>query len=115
MSTVRIDAHHHLWELAARDRSWIDRRRWLRSGATSRSRSSADIRPYAEVALESFGPERVIFGSDWPVCLLAAGYEQVVTLAEELTGHLTTDERNRIFARTAERVYQLDSLSAPGR
>ena len=34
-----------------------------------------DLRPYAEVVLDAFGPERVLFGSDWPVCLLAASYE----------------------------------------
>lgn len=51
--------------------------------------TASDLRPYADAALDAFGPERVMFGSDWPVCLLAASYEDVVAVAEELTGGLT--------------------------
>jgi L-fuconolactonase len=68
----------------------------------------ADIRPYTEVAIEAFGPDRVMFGSDWPVCLLAAPYERVLGLVEELTGALTPAERNRVFGGTATEVYRLD-------
>ena len=41
-----------------------------------------DFRPYLDVVFEAFGPRRLMFGSDWPVCLLAANYEQVYRLAE---------------------------------
>ncbi|HWD78653.1 MAG TPA: amidohydrolase family protein, partial [Kribbella sp.] len=44
-----------------------------------------DLQPYADVVLEAFGPDRVMFGSDWPVCLLAASYADVVAAAETLT------------------------------
>src|SRR5207302_1732692 len=53
----------------------------------------ADIRPYAEHVLGSFGPDRVLFGSDWPVCELAGDYPAVFELAEELCGALSAAER----------------------
>jgi L-fuconolactonase len=65
----------------------------------------ADLRPYAEVVLDAFGPQRVMFGSDWPVCLLAASYERVVAAAEELTSR---SEQAEIFGGTAVRTYTLD-------
>ncbi|MBB5131309.1 L-fuconolactonase [Thermocatellispora tengchongensis] len=68
-----------------------------------------DLRPYAEVVLEAFGPERVMFGSDWPVCLLAASYADVVTAAEALTAALTPAERKEVFGGTATRAYGLDA------
>ncbi|WP_327581596.1 amidohydrolase family protein [Nonomuraea sp. NBC_00507] len=67
----------------------------------------ADLRPYAEVVLEAFGPERVMFGSDWPVCLLAADYLQVVSAADELCANLSAAEREQVFGGTAERAYRL--------
>lgn len=48
-----------------------------------------------------------MFGSDWPVCTLAASYGQVVSLAEELTACLDTGEREEVFRGTATRVYGL--------
>jgi L-fuconolactonase len=68
---------------------------------------TSDLRPYAETVLEAFGPERVMFGSDWPVCLLAAGYDQVVSAADELCAGLSESERAEIFAGTARRAYKL--------
>ncbi|WP_406412413.1 amidohydrolase family protein [Streptomyces sp. NBC_01614] len=63
-----------------------------------------DLRPYADVVLEAFGPRRLMFGSDWPVCTLAAPYGQVLATAQELTG---SDDRTHIFETTATRVYDL--------
>jgi L-fuconolactonase len=70
----------------------------------------ADLRPYAEVALEAFGPDRLMFGSDWPVCLLAGSYADVVGAARELTAELSPAEQEQIFGTTAQRWYRL-----PGR
>ncbi len=67
----------------------------------------ADLRPYADVVLDAFGPSRVMFGSDWPVCLLAGSYEEVVAAAEGLTAGLTDAERDEVFGGTAARVYRL--------
>jgi L-fuconolactonase len=59
------------------------------------------------VVLDAFGPDRVMFGSDWPVCLLAATYSEVLETAETLTSGLTEPERAAVFAGTATRVYRL--------
>jgi L-fuconolactonase len=67
----------------------------------------ADLRPYAETALDAFGPDRVMFGSDWPVCTLAASYGEVLQAARDLTDHLSDAEREAIFAGTATRLYRL--------
>ncbi|MFD8424829.1 amidohydrolase family protein [Streptomyces sp. NPDC059466] len=66
-----------------------------------------DLRPYAETALEAFGPGRLMFGSDWPVCTLAASYAQVVAATKELTDALDEGERADVFGGTALRVYRL--------
>ncbi|MFG2550293.1 amidohydrolase family protein [Streptomyces sp. NPDC048581] len=63
-----------------------------------------DLRPYADVVLDAFGPDRLMFGSDWPVCDLAASYGQVLATAQELTGDA---DRTQIFEGTATRVYDL--------
>ena len=67
----------------------------------------ADLRPYAEVALDAFGPARVMFGSDWPVCTLAASYPDVLAAARDLTAGLSSAEREAVFAGTATSVYGL--------
>jgi len=69
--------------------------------------AAADLRPYAEAVLEMFGPGRLMFGSDWPVCLLAASYAQVVGAARDLFGGLSDAEGARVFGGTAQRVYRL--------
>jgi L-fuconolactonase len=61
--------------------------------------------PYADVILNAFGPDRVMFGSDWPVCLLAAGYAEVVDLASALVADLSDADRTAVFVTTATRVY----------
>lgn len=66
-----------------------------------------DLRPYAGIVIDAFGPDRVMFGSDWPVCLLAATYDQVVTTTETLTANLTPAERTHIFSTTARQTYHL--------
>lgn len=68
---------------------------------------ASDLQPYADVVLDAFGPDRVMFGSDWPVCLLAASYDEVLQAALALTADLTASERDTVFGDTARRVYQL--------
>ena len=67
----------------------------------------ADLRPYAETVLDAFGPDRLMFGSDWPVCTLAAEYADVLDAALDFTVMLSPDERAAVFAKTATRVYGL--------
>ncbi|MBL1102202.1 amidohydrolase family protein [Streptomyces coffeae] len=69
---------------------------------------SEQILPYARHALDAFGPGRVLFGSDWPVCTLAASYDEVVALAERAALRLTEDERHAVFGGTAAGVYGLN-------
>lgn len=73
---------------------------------------TADLRPYAEVALDCFGADRLMYGSDWPVCTIAAGYDEVLAAARELTSGLAAAERDAIFAGTATRIYRLGSQLA---
>jgi L-fuconolactonase len=65
-----------------------------------------DLRPYVEAALELFGPERLMFGSDWPVCLLAAEYPKVLAALDTALGET---DRTEIFAGTAVRTYRLEA------
>jgi L-fuconolactonase len=67
----------------------------------------AAIRPYADHLLAVFGPDRVMFGSDWPVCQLAASYAQVRGLADALLEGSSAAEREAVLGRTAARTYRL--------
>jgi L-fuconolactonase len=68
-----------------------------------------DLRPCVEVAVEAFGPHRLMFGSDWPVSTLAADYRQTVETTEELLrlARLSTGEQAAVLSGTATRVYGL--------
>jgi L-fuconolactonase len=66
-----------------------------------------DLRPYADYALELFGADRVMFGSDHPVCLLAASYWRVIESFQELLKDLSAADRDQIFAGNATRFYRL--------
>ena len=67
-----------------------------------------DLRPYVDVALESFGADRIMFGSDYPVCLLAASYDRVLDSFQEILKSLSDADRDKIFAETAEKFYRLN-------
>lgn len=64
------------------------------------------IHPYLEVALEAFGPERAMWGSDWPVCLVAAQYRQVLRLVQEAISPLSMHEKALIMGGNAARFYR---------
>jgi L-fuconolactonase len=66
-----------------------------------------DLTPYVQAALEAFGPDRLMYGSDWPVCLLAAPYPSVVAALREALGPISDAERAKIFGGTAEKFYGL--------
>jgi L-fuconolactonase len=69
--------------------------------------SAADLKPYVTAALDAFGPERCMFGSDWPVCELAASYPEVHGALVELTDDLSDSEKEMIFGGTAAKFYNL--------
>jgi L-fuconolactonase len=58
--------------------------------------------------LQSFGAQRVMWGSDWPVCTLAASYTEWVQLALQLTAHLSESDRQAVWHENAVRVYRLE-------
>lgn len=68
----------------------------------------ADLKPYVQTALELFGPDRCMFGTDWPVCELAGSYEQAYGALVEALGPISAAERAAIFGGTAARFYNLD-------
>ena len=67
----------------------------------------ADFTPFLDVVLAAFGPERLMFGSDWPVCLVSADYPQVADLVREFIRTLSPAEQERIWGGTATRFYRL--------
>lgn len=69
--------------------------------------SPATLQPYYEAVLEAFGPGRLMYGSDWPVCLLAAEYSEWYCTTLGWTSALSAHERSEIFGGTAQRVYNL--------
>jgi len=69
--------------------------------------SSRDLLPYFDAALEIFGSERLMFGSDWPVCLLAGADENPWDFSERATAALSADEQAAIYGNTACTVYRL--------
>jgi L-fuconolactonase len=75
--------------------------------AAGRGWTVEELRPAFDIALEAFGPGRLMFGSDWPVCRLASHYGEVVRATEHLINGLSPDEQARIMGGTAIEVYQL--------
>ena len=74
----------------------------------------SDLKPYLDIVFEAFGEERLMYGSDWPVCLLAASYERVFSLVGEYTRQLTREAREQFFGGNAARIYGVTD-ERPGR
>jgi L-fuconolactonase len=77
-----------------------------------------DLRPFVEHLLSNFGPDRVLFGSDWPVSLRAGAYAATVTAARALVAELSESEQRAVLSGTAERIYHshpMPSWSASSR
>ncbi|HEY6294964.1 MAG TPA: amidohydrolase family protein [Streptosporangiaceae bacterium] len=83
------------------------------SGAHTSPARASDLRPYYEIVLAAFGPDRLMFGTDWPVSSLEATYGEVCDLYRELTIQLSPAEQEAIFERTARRVYRLPGPPSP--
>jgi L-fuconolactonase len=67
----------------------------------------ADLEPFVDHALDVFGPDRLLFGSDWPVCLLAATYGEILDAARATLAGLSSDEGAAVFGGNAAEVYRL--------
>jgi len=99
------------WEAALRSLAALPNTHCKLSGLVTeadwKTWSTQDLRPYTDVALDAFGPDRLMFGTDWPVCTLAASYGEVAAATGELTDGLSAAERAEVFEGTATRVYGL--------
>jgi len=73
-----------------------------------------DLEPFLEVALTAFGPDRMMFGSDWPVCTQAASYGQVLAVAAAACAVLSPAEQAAVLGGTARRIYRLPRGHCPG-
>jgi L-fuconolactonase len=96
----------NLTELARRENVFC-KLSGLVTEASWQSWTEADLDPYLQIVLTAFGPERVIFGSDWPVILLGSSYKRWVDVVQRSISHLSEYEQERIFGKTAIEVYRL--------
>ena len=69
--------------------------------------TEAQLSVYLETVLDAFGPHRVMFGSDWPVCLLATTYARWHDVVARFCEKLSADEQDRVFGGTAVEAYEL--------
>ena len=69
--------------------------------------NNESFKPYLDHILQSFTPDRMMFGSDWPVCLLAASYSQTIDLMEAFAKDFSKSEQESFWAGTAKRAYKL--------
>ncbi|MCM3628236.1 amidohydrolase family protein [Paenibacillus glycanilyticus] len=128
----RIDAHQHYWLLSRGDYGWltpelsilyqdylpvdlepilqengIDKTIVVQAAATEEEHG--DFEDYIHCVAQTFGTRRLLFGSDWPVCLLAASYSQVVDIVNKALPNLTDAERDDLFGGNAIRFYKLNN------
>jgi L-fuconolactonase len=106
----RLDA----WAAAVRDLASLPNTACKLSGLVTEAPAGAPPRAFAVVAdvvVSAFGADRVMFGSDWPVCLLASDYAGVMTLARSLVAGLSAAEQAAVFGETASRAYRLGAAA----
>lgn len=107
LAAGQADGANEAWARAVRDLGALPNVACKLSGMHSASVRASTLRPFSDTLLEAFGPDRLMFGSDWPVSSLAAPYGEVCALYRELTADLGAGERDAIFDATARRVYRL--------
>jgi len=73
--------------------------------------TTADIRPVWDLLLEVFGPRRLMFGSDWPVCVVAGGWDRWAETVDELVRELSPGDQHAVLAGTATTFYRLEELT----
>jgi L-fuconolactonase len=93
-------------ELAKRENVWC-KISGLATEADHSKWTEGQLMPYMETVLEAFGPKRVMFGSDWPVCSLAVGYGRWAELVDKLTVKLPLNEQLEIWGDSAVRAYRV--------
>ena len=135
MDLVVIDAHLHLWDTGRLHYEWLQRPEnsainqtfgfedfRSRAAATGVDRAvlvqaddtAADVRAVVEFALELFGPDRLMVGSDWPVAELGGGYVKMWTELSKIFDQLSAPERDAVLGGTARRFYALGASAEQG-
>jgi L-fuconolactonase len=79
----------------------------LATEADHRNWTEEQLQPYMDVVLDAFNPRRLMFGSDWPVCLVAISYMDWVALVDRFSSKLSKSEQERIWSATAKEAYRL--------
>jgi L-fuconolactonase len=107
--TIIADRHDDSWERDFRELAKREHLMCKWSGVATEVRGKAwsidTIKRYFDVMIETFTPSRIMFGSDWPVCLIATEYDRWLSTTLALLGPLGTDERNRILGDNAAQFY----------
>jgi L-fuconolactonase len=103
---------HDLQTLARRENVWC-KVSGLLTEADWTHWQREDFRPYLDAAFEAFGTDRVLFGSDWPACLVAGEYDQVVEVVEEYLSDFSEEERAKFWGGNATDVYRLTQPTPP--
>lgn len=110
--TITADAFDNAWEKNFRELAKRGNISCKFSGVVTEVRGETwsidQIQRYWDVALEAFTPDRLMFGSDWPVCLLKTGHTQWLETVQQLASDLSVTERSKIFSTNAIRDYNLD-------
>ena len=96
----------HLAQLAALPNVWC-KLSGLVTEADPHRWTPGDLAPYLAHALEVFGEDRVVFGGDWPVLLLASSYDQWIEVLDALTWHLSSEAKRKLWAENARHFYRL--------
>src|SRR5450631_1696048 len=94
----------HMRELAKRPNVYC-KISGLATEADHKHWTEEQLRPYIETVLSAFGAKRVMFGSDWPVCLLAITYQRWVSVVEKIFASLSSSEQQHLWAMTAMDAY----------
>ena len=110
--TIRADKFDEEWAAAIREIAHFTNVTCKVSGVATEVRDAdwdlETVRPYWDTVLASFGPSRLMFGSDWPVCLLKTEYGRWLSTVKRLAGELSAAEQEALFSGTAKRVYNLE-------
>jgi L-fuconolactonase len=93
----RIARHENVWCKLSGMVTEADWKKW----------TFDDLQPYMDAVLAAFGPKRIVFGSDWPVCLVAASYEQQLNVVQQFISRLSPAEQKEILGENAIRFYHL--------
>ncbi|MEL6110739.1 MAG: amidohydrolase family protein [Planctomycetota bacterium] len=110
--TIRANQFDDEWAAGIREIAHFTNVTCKVSGVATEVRDEAwsidTVRPYWDTVLASFGPSRLMYGSDWPVCLLKTQYGRWLSTVKELASELSDDEQRDLFGGTAQRVYDLE-------